>query len=92
MSSAHIQVSTAQTVESAPDRPLKRDVELHAVIPDERVVWSRCAGPDGAFGLLNVNFRAALTASAGAADAHGYFGGGRNSTVTERWGWVWRRC
>ena len=64
------------------------------MIPDDSVVWSRCAGNDnGNIGLLNVNFRAALTAPGGGKkDAHGYFGGGRNSTVSEKWGWVWRRC
>lgn len=64
------------------------------MIPRENIVWSKCTGANGVVGLLNVNFRAALTSSSPSTgkNAHGYFGGGRNSTVTEKWGWVWRRC
>ncbi|RYP83959.1 hypothetical protein DL769_001265 [Monosporascus sp. CRB-8-3] len=83
-------VSAVQSVTSSPNKTLAREVALHATIPDARVVWSKCTGRDGVVGLLNVNFRMALTSTD--REAYGYYGGAKNLTVSERWGWTWRRC
>ncbi|KAI0593861.1 hypothetical protein F4775DRAFT_607060 [Biscogniauxia sp. FL1348] len=65
---------------------LDADVTARATVPDDQVAWSPCAAaPDGALGLLNVNFRVALLADAG---QYGFFG----RAPTETWGYVWRRC
>ncbi|KAI1774851.1 hypothetical protein F4818DRAFT_53776 [Hypoxylon cercidicola] len=87
---ALIQVSAVQTVTSPPDSTLSKDVTLHSTIPSESIVWSPCTGSNGNVGILNVNFRIAFTSAN--ADSYGFYGGGRNSTVNERWGWTWRRC
>ncbi|KAI0008575.1 hypothetical protein F4779DRAFT_641533 [Xylariaceae sp. FL0662B] len=67
-------------------------VTTRATVPPADVVYSPCtAGPDGAVGLLNVNFRVALLAD---GNQYGYFGKDAASAVaaTESWGYVWRRC
>ncbi|GAB1310724.1 hypothetical protein MFIFM68171_00934 [Madurella fahalii] len=45
-------------------------------------VWSQCTGSDGYIGILNVNFRGALTGSGKA-----YF-----EALSENWDVEWRRC
>ncbi|KAB5580218.1 hypothetical protein GE09DRAFT_430490 [Coniochaeta sp. 2T2.1] len=45
-------------------------------------VWSQCIGGDGSPGILNVNFRGALT-----GNGHAYF-----EVATENWDFIWRRC
>lgn len=45
-------------------------------------VWSQCTGGDGSPGILNVNFRGALT-----GDGKAYF-----EANTESWDLEWRRC
>ncbi|OIW34602.1 hypothetical protein CONLIGDRAFT_638951 [Coniochaeta ligniaria NRRL 30616] len=45
-------------------------------------VWSECIGGDGSPGILNVNFRGALTGG-----GHAYF-----EVFTENWDFIWRRC
>ncbi|RYO96013.1 hypothetical protein DL765_011751 [Monosporascus sp. GIB2] len=83
-------VSAVESVTSSPNKTLAREVALHATIPYSSVVWSKCTGRDGVVGLLNVNFRMALTSTD--REAYGYYGGGKNLTVSEKWGWTWRRC
>ncbi|KAI0160839.1 hypothetical protein GGR52DRAFT_148748 [Hypoxylon sp. FL1284] len=83
-------VSTTQTVTSPADSKLSKDITIHSSIPRERTVWSPCSGSAGYFGLLNVNFRIAFTSSD--TNSYGFYGGSRNSSVNERWGWIWRRC
>ncbi|KAI5862497.1 hypothetical protein GGS23DRAFT_610153 [Durotheca rogersii] len=87
-------VSASQTVaETAVDgapAAVAEDVQVHARIPADSLVWSPCTGPDGYVGLVNVNFRVAFTSANKAAS--GYFGASKNATVSERWGWTWRRC
>ncbi|KAF7523881.1 hypothetical protein G7054_g11612 [Neopestalotiopsis clavispora] len=61
----------------------------HATIPNSRVVWSPCSSSSGDIGILNVNFRAALQAD---GTQYGYFGKGGDTTLTESYGYVWRRC
>ncbi|KAK6198208.1 hypothetical protein LQW54_010485 [Pestalotiopsis sp. IQ-011] len=61
----------------------------HAIIPNSRVVWSPCSSASGDVGILNVNFRAALSAD---GNQYGYFGKGVDTTLTENYGYVWRRC
>ncbi|KAH9904967.1 hypothetical protein F4778DRAFT_53119 [Xylariomycetidae sp. FL2044] len=77
-------------VPSSPDSTVAKDITLHAVVPDASLVWSPCIGGDGAVGLVNVNFRMALTATD--ATAYGYYGKSKTTSVIERWGWVWRQC
>ncbi|KAH8905223.1 hypothetical protein BR93DRAFT_970031 [Coniochaeta sp. PMI_546] len=55
-------------------------VTLHQDIT--KPVWSDCIGGDGSPGILNVNFRGALTGS-----GHAYF-----EVFTENWDFIWRRC
>ncbi|KAI8963002.1 hypothetical protein F5Y11DRAFT_321073 [Daldinia sp. FL1419] len=83
-------ISTVQTVTSPSNSTLARDMTIHASIPKGSAVWSPCSGSKGNVGILNVNFRIAFTSHSSAS--YGYFGGGKNSTVSERWGWTWRRC
>lgn len=45
-------------------------------------VWSACIGGDGSPGILNVNFRGALT-----GEGNAYF-----EAFTENWGFIWREC
>lgn len=45
-------------------------------------VWSACTGDSNAPGILNVNFRGALS-----ADGKAYF-----EAFTENWELEWRRC
>ncbi|KAK3393409.1 hypothetical protein B0H63DRAFT_491393 [Podospora didyma] len=45
-------------------------------------VWSPCTGSDGSIGILNVNFRGALTGSGKA-----YF-----EALSENWDLEWRKC
>lgn len=45
-------------------------------------VWSPCSGNDGYTGILNVNFRGALSGSGKA-----YF-----EALSENWDVEWRRC
>ncbi|KAI0110302.1 hypothetical protein F4814DRAFT_426521 [Daldinia grandis] len=83
-------ISTAQTVTSPSNSSLTRDITIHASIPKESAVWSPCVRSNGYFGILNVNFRIAFTSPNSAS--YGYFGGGKNSTVSEKWAWARRRC
>ncbi|KAI2611904.1 hypothetical protein GGR54DRAFT_334293 [Hypoxylon sp. NC1633] len=83
-------ISTVQTVTNPSGSTLAKDITIHSSIPKESVIWSHCTGSDGDVGILNVNFRIAFTSTSDAA--YGYFGGGKNSTVKERWGWTWRQC
>ncbi|KAI1079211.1 hypothetical protein F5B20DRAFT_545474 [Whalleya microplaca] len=73
---------------SGPGR-LDTDVTAHTTVPGANVVYSPCTGPDGAVGLLNVNFRVALLAD---GSQYGYFGKGAGAAATESWGYVWRLC
>ncbi|KAI1415447.1 hypothetical protein F5Y13DRAFT_144405 [Hypoxylon sp. FL1857] len=82
--------STVQTVTTPSNSSLSRDITIHSTIPKESTVWSPCTGSDGNVGLLNVNFRIAFTSPN--TNSYAYFGGGKNSTVSERWNWTWRRC
>ncbi|KAI1377021.1 hypothetical protein F4677DRAFT_417078 [Hypoxylon crocopeplum] len=83
-------ISTVQTVTTPSNSSIVQDITIHSSIPKESVVWSPCAGSSGVVGILNVNFRVAFTSTNGASYA--YFGGGKNSSVSESWGWIWRRC
>jgi hypothetical protein len=49
---------------------------------DASKVWSPCTGSDGYTGIMNINFRGALT------------GDGKAQFVadTEQWDLEWRRC
>ncbi|KAI1779605.1 hypothetical protein F4818DRAFT_146249 [Hypoxylon cercidicola] len=67
---------------------LNQDVTAHSTVPDNQVVYSPCVGSGGNVGLLNVNFRVALQA----AGQYGYFGKDADTTASENWSYVWRRC
>ncbi|OTA69561.1 hypothetical protein K449DRAFT_447284 [Hypoxylon sp. EC38] len=68
---------------------LNQDITAHSTIPDGQVVYSPCTGAKGNVGLLNVNFRVALQA---AGTQYGYFGKDPDTTASESWTYVWRRC
>ncbi|KAI1382927.1 uncharacterized protein F4822DRAFT_421589 [Hypoxylon trugodes] len=83
-------ISSVETVENPPNSSSTRDITIHSSIPMEGLVWSQCTDSNGNVGILNVNFRVAFTSTNAASYA--YYGGGRNSSVSEKWNWVWRRC
>ncbi|KAI1761101.1 hypothetical protein GGR53DRAFT_44545 [Hypoxylon sp. FL1150] len=68
---------------------LSQDVTAHSAVPDGQVVYSPCVGSAGDVGLLNVNFRVALQADGA---QYGYFGKDADTTASENWSYVWRRC
>ncbi|KAI1102169.1 hypothetical protein F4804DRAFT_353947 [Jackrogersella minutella] len=68
---------------------LNQDVEAHSTVPDGQVVYSPCTSAQGDVGLLNVNFRVALQADGA---QYGYFGKDVDTTASENWSYVWRRC
>ncbi|KAI1447630.1 hypothetical protein F5Y02DRAFT_377939 [Annulohypoxylon stygium] len=68
---------------------LNQDIEARSTVPDSQVVYSPCTGAAGDVGLLNVNFRVALQA---AGTQYGYFGKDPDTTASESWSYVWRRC
>ncbi|KAI2469878.1 hypothetical protein F4781DRAFT_392674 [Annulohypoxylon bovei var. microspora] len=68
---------------------LTQDVEARSTVPDGQVVYSPCTGAAGDVGLLNVNFRVALQADGA---QYGYFGKDPDTTASESWSYVWRRC
>ncbi|KAI4865100.1 hypothetical protein F4820DRAFT_308012 [Hypoxylon rubiginosum] len=68
---------------------LNQDVTAHSTVPDNQVAYSPCVGSGGNVGLLNVNFRVALQA---AGTQYGYFGKDADTTASENWSYVWRRC
>ncbi|KAI0896975.1 hypothetical protein F4806DRAFT_495483 [Annulohypoxylon nitens] len=68
---------------------LNQDIEARSTVPDNQVVYSPCTGAAGDVGLLNVNFRVALQA---AGTQYGYFGKDPDTTASESWSYVWRRC
>ncbi|KAI1345371.1 hypothetical protein F5Y01DRAFT_66308 [Xylaria sp. FL0043] len=78
--------TTAQSVSSTDNLPHSKELKLHTSIPEAALVWSPCSGA----GILNVNFRMAFTGATNNVTA--YYGAGKNSSVSEQWGWTWRRC
>ncbi|KAI1461552.1 hypothetical protein F4805DRAFT_237403 [Annulohypoxylon moriforme] len=68
---------------------LNQDIEARSTVPDGQVVYSPCTSAGGDVGLLNVNFRVALQA---AGAQYGYFGKDPDTTASESWSYVWRRC
>ncbi|KAK5634728.1 hypothetical protein RRF57_010441 [Xylaria bambusicola] len=78
--------TTVQSVPSTEDSGLSKELRLHSSIPEEALIWSPCDNS----GILNVNFRMAFTSTARNVTA--YYGASKNSSVTEQWGWTWRRC
>ncbi|KAI2602852.1 hypothetical protein GGR54DRAFT_465840 [Hypoxylon sp. NC1633] len=68
---------------------LEQDVTAHSTVPDAQVVYSACTGSKGTVGLLNVNFRVALQADGA---QYGYFGKDSDTSASESWSYVWRRC
>ncbi|KAG4221442.1 hypothetical protein PC116_g30082, partial [Phytophthora cactorum] len=68
---------------------VSQDVTAHSTVPDNQVVYSPCTGAKGNVGLLNVNFRVALQADGA---QYGYFGKDPDTTASESWSYVWRRC
>ncbi|KAI8629089.1 hypothetical protein F5Y19DRAFT_475650 [Xylariaceae sp. FL1651] len=78
--------TTTQSISSPANATVSKNLALHAAIPASSLVWSPCSSS----GIMNVNFRMAFTSSN--QNSRGYYGPGKNSSVTERWGWTWRRC
>ncbi|KAI0508517.1 hypothetical protein F5B22DRAFT_400423 [Xylaria bambusicola] len=78
--------TTVQSVPSTDDSGLSKELKLHSTIPEDALIWSPCDNS----GILNVNFRMAFTSTASNSSA--YYGASKNSSVTEQWGWAWRRC
>ncbi|KAI0852589.1 hypothetical protein F5Y00DRAFT_176138 [Daldinia vernicosa] len=68
---------------------VSQDVTAHSTVPDDQVVYSPCTSSKGDVGLLNVNFRVALQADGA---QYGYFGKDPDTTASESWSYVWRRC
>ncbi|KAI8962167.1 hypothetical protein F5Y11DRAFT_347739 [Daldinia sp. FL1419] len=68
---------------------VSQDVTAHSTVPDPQVVYSPCTSAKGTVGLLNVNFRVALQADGA---QYGYFGKDPDTTASESWSYVWRRC
>ncbi|KAI0117088.1 hypothetical protein F4814DRAFT_439603 [Daldinia grandis] len=68
---------------------VSQDVTAHSTVPDSQVVYSPCTSSKGNVGLLNVNFRVALQADGA---QYGYFGKDPDTTASESWSYVWRRC
>ncbi|KAF3065145.1 hypothetical protein GL218_02048 [Daldinia childiae] len=68
---------------------VNQDVTAHSTVPDNQVVYSPCTSSKGNVGLLNVNFRVALQADGA---QYGYFGKDPDTTASESWSYVWRRC
>ncbi|KAI1415766.1 hypothetical protein F5Y13DRAFT_206712 [Hypoxylon sp. FL1857] len=68
---------------------LNQDITAHSTIPDGQVAYSPCTGAKGNVGLLNVNFRVALQADGA---QYGYFGKDPDTTASESWTYIWRRC
>ncbi|KAI3332450.1 hypothetical protein HD806DRAFT_530202 [Xylariaceae sp. AK1471] len=79
--------TTHQSFSSTTNSTIAEVLRLHTAVPTDAIIWSPCNGESG---ILNVNFRMAFTSTN--HDASGYYGGGRNSSVNQRWGWTWRRC
>ncbi|KAI1648630.1 uncharacterized protein F4817DRAFT_314592 [Daldinia loculata] len=68
---------------------VSQEVTAHSTVPDNQVVYSPCTSSKGDVGLLNVNFRVALQADGA---QYGYFGKDPDTTASESWSYVWRRC
>ncbi|KAI1268824.1 hypothetical protein F5Y18DRAFT_423054 [Xylariaceae sp. FL1019] len=82
--------TATQSITNTGNSTIPRNLNWHTIMPSEDLIWSPCIGEDGDVGIVNVNFRVALTSSD--ANAYGYYGAGVNSSVQERFGWVWRQC
>ncbi|KAI1803412.1 hypothetical protein F4811DRAFT_572209 [Daldinia bambusicola] len=77
------------SLDNAGSGRLSQDVTAHSTVPDGQVVYSPCTGSKGTVGLLNVNFRVALQAG---GTQYAYFGKDTDTTASESWSYVWRRC
>ncbi|KAI6090181.1 hypothetical protein F4821DRAFT_37838 [Hypoxylon rubiginosum] len=82
-------VTIRGTLSNGGSTRLNQDVTAHSTVPDGQVVYSPCVGSAGNVGLLNVNFRVALQADGA---QYGYFGKDADTTASENWSYVWRRC
>ncbi|KAK0730968.1 hypothetical protein B0H67DRAFT_548810 [Lasiosphaeris hirsuta] len=60
---------------------LRQDVTLHSELRNK--AWSPCTGSDGYTGILNINFRGALTGDGSWATFEAY---------NQNWDLEWRRC
>ncbi|KAI0873487.1 hypothetical protein GGS24DRAFT_386264 [Hypoxylon argillaceum] len=78
--------TTAQSIPSTDNSAASKDLDLHTSISDAALIWSPCNGG----GILNVNFRMAFTGATRNVTA--YYGASKTSSVSEQWGWTWRRC
>lgn len=85
----YLQVTIRGTLSNGGSTRLNQDVTAHSTVPDGQVVYSPCVGSAGNVGLLNVNFRVALQADGA---QYGYFGKDADTTASENWSYVWRRC
>ncbi|KAI2613825.1 uncharacterized protein GGS25DRAFT_516685 [Hypoxylon fragiforme] len=79
------------TLENPNPTRLDQDITAHSTVADNAVAFSPCttSGGDGGVGLLNVNFRVALQADGA---KYAYFGKDPDTTASESWSYVWRRC
>lgn len=75
-----MQTTARQHISNTGASPLDYPVTLNQNINSP--VWSQCIGGDGSPGILNVNFRGALT-----GDGNAYF-----EAFTENWDFIWRQC
>ncbi|KAI0399470.1 hypothetical protein F4802DRAFT_35808 [Xylaria palmicola] len=78
--------TTAQSIPSTDNTTVSKDLSLHTTIPEAALIWSPCNGG----GILNVNFRMAFTGATRNVTA--YYGGSKDSPVSEQWAWTWRQC
>ncbi|KAJ8121216.1 hypothetical protein O1611_g10158 [Lasiodiplodia mahajangana] len=78
--------TTAQSIPTTDNAAVSKDLNLHTTIPEAALIWSPCSGS----GILNVNFRMAF--SGATRNVTAYYGPSKNSSVSEQWGWAWRRC
>jgi hypothetical protein len=78
------QTTVKGSVSNDGDTTLDYPITIHQTIPTSKLLWSDCTGDDGAFGILNVNFRPALISDGG---NHAYA-----EIFNEKLSYVWRRC
>ncbi|KAI1810619.1 hypothetical protein GGS20DRAFT_566546 [Poronia punctata] len=79
------------TVSNTGSGRLDQDISKTASASAGLVAWSPCARDDGGYlGILNVNFRVALSSASG--DQYAFFGKDSHTPAAESWSYVWRRC
>ncbi|KAK4156618.1 hypothetical protein C8A00DRAFT_30471 [Chaetomidium leptoderma] len=72
--------TSTESISNNGDSNINQDITV--VSKADRKVWSPCTGSEGSTGIMNINFRSALT-----GDGKAFF-----EANTEEWDLEWRRC